>query len=54
LREDFIGTGISFSFPIRFNYFGINYTQADDQSTNGPPLGPTIQIFFEDSSGLIP
>jgi hypothetical protein len=40
--------------PIKFNYFGVNYTQTDSQTTNGPPSGPTIEIFFEDASGRIP
>ncbi len=45
---------VNITTPIKFNYFGINYTQTDPQQTNGPPSGPTIEIFFEDASDRIP
>jgi hypothetical protein len=56
LRPDFVGTtGIDFSFPIRFNYFGVNYVQ---ETANTPvvigPYGFSINIFFEPNSGRIP
>jgi len=56
LRPNFVGTtGINFSFPIRFNYFGINYVQ---ETANTPvvigPYGFSINIFFEPNSGRIP
>jgi len=49
-----VRAGSNINFPIKFNYFGVSYTQETDSQKVTTPYGFDIQIFIDSASGRIP